>query len=165
MPRTSTSGFLKMTVTAIHLASHASYSTPLQGALLSYDFSSVQLTREYLSEPFGEASQRDNGSILYNYALSQTTNMNAGYNYLRQAWSVPQAEVAALYCMRNLETANGRGLVGITHQLNPGDTISLSAQQTYYRYEISQDVTSTNGSVHLSRCRFTCVQPGFGERL
>ena len=140
----------------IHLTSHASYTTPLQGAQLSYEFSRT-LTREFLSEPFGEV-RHHNGTFLYNYELSQSTNMNAGYTYLREAWSVSPGEVTALN--HEDETTTG-GNVGITHKLNPRDTISLSAQQTYYRYEISQDVTSTNGSVHLSHAVSPMFSLGF----
>jgi hypothetical protein len=122
----------------VNLTSHASYTTQRQSARLSYGFDRT-LTREYLSEPFGEV-KRNTGSILYNFALSQHTSVDAGYNFQTDRYSGNTSD-------EDLTSMGGN--VGITHQLDPQDTISLAAQRSYYNYEISQDATTSNGSFHF----------------
>ena len=64
----------------IHLASHASYSTmPRQTIQMAYGYAQTW-TREFLSEPFGEHTEHTRDPSMYNYALTQNTSMNAGYN-------------------------------------------------------------------------------------
>ena len=43
------------------------------------------------------------------------------------------------------DLVNRGGNIGITHQLNPLDTITITGHQNYYFYEISQDVVETQG--------------------
>ena len=129
----------------IHLTSHASYTTTLQATRLAYDFVRT-LTRENLGEPFGEV-KRNTGSILYSLSLTQRTSMTAGYDISTETWDVPSIEVAPL---NHEDVIFMGGNLGITHQLNPLDTIMLTARQDYYDYKIIQNVVETNGGLRFT---------------
>jgi hypothetical protein len=117
----------------IHLITHASFAAPQQETRFSYEFART-LTRESLVEPFGEV-RRNTGNIGYTGALTQKTSINAGGNILTEKWSNAAATGEDL--------VNSGGNVGITHQLNPLDTISFTARRDYFFYEIQQDVIGT----------------------
>jgi hypothetical protein len=123
----------------ISLISNASLTAPLQEARLSYEFERT-LTRESLTDPLGEV-YRHIGSIEYTAELSQNTRMNAGGNILSEDWSSDASTGEDL--------VNAGGNIGITHQLNPVDTIAITARRDYYFYEISEDVTETHGEMDI----------------
>jgi hypothetical protein len=123
----------------IHLITHASIAAPRQETRFSYEFART-LTRESLNEPLGEV-RRNTGGIGYTVALTQNTSINAGGNIQTEKWSTtaPTGE----------DLVNSGGNVGITHQLNPLDTISFTARRDYYRYEISQNVIGTQSTLDI----------------
>jgi hypothetical protein len=121
----------------IHLITHASIAAPQQETRFSYEFART-LIRESLDEPLGEV-KRNTGSIGYTAKLTQNTSFNAGGNFQTEKWSTTSATGEDL--------VNSGGNVGITHQLNPLDTISFTARRDYYRYEISQNVIGTQGTL------------------
>lgn len=123
----------------INLTTNASYTGPIQTARLSYEFART-LTRESLAEPFGEVI-RNIASIAYSAELTRTTRMNAGGNFRTDKWSTEATTGEDL--------TNTGGNVGITHQISRTDTVSMSARRAYYRYEISPDVTGTQGSLDV----------------
>jgi hypothetical protein len=123
----------------IHLLTSASFTAPRQAAHFSYEFART-FSRESLTEPFGQVD-RNIGSIGYTAELSQRTSMNAGGNILTEQWSNDAATGEDL--------VNTGGNIGITHQLNPLDTISLTARRDYYFYEIQQDVIGTQGGLDV----------------
>jgi len=123
----------------ISLTSNALFTAPRQETRFSYEFQRT-MTRESLTEPFGEV-YRHSGSIGYTVEISHDTRMNAGGNILTENWSSDASEEEDL--------VNRGGNIGITHQLNPLDTITITGLQNYYFYEISQDVVETQGSMDL----------------
>ena len=123
----------------IHLLTSASFTAPGQAARFSYEFART-FSRESLTEPFGQVD-RNIGSIGYTAELSQRTSMSAGGNILTEKWSNDAATGEDL--------VNTGGNIGITHQLNPLDTISLTARRDYYFYEIQQDVIGTQGGLDV----------------
>ena len=123
----------------IHLITHASFAAPQQETRFSYEFART-LTRDSLNEPFGEV-RRNIGSIGYTATLTQSTSINAGGNIQTEKWSTTAATGEDL--------VNSGGNVGITHQLNPLDTISFTARRDYYCYEISQNVIGTQSTLDI----------------
>jgi len=117
----------------VHLTTHASFTAPRQETRVSYEFVRT-LTRDSLDEPFGEV-RRNIGDIGYTAALTQNTSINAGGNIETEKWSTSSATAEDL--------VSSGGNVGVTHQLNPLDTISLTARRDYFSYEISQNVIGT----------------------
>jgi hypothetical protein len=123
----------------IHLITHASFAAPRQQTRFSYEFART-LIRESLNEPFGEV-RRNIGSIGYTVALTQNTSISAGGNILTEKWS--NAATGAQ------DLVNSGGNVGITHQLNPLDSISFTARRDYYSYEISQNIIETQSTLDI----------------
>ena len=123
----------------IHLLTSASFTAPRQAAHFSYEFART-FSRESLTEPFGQVD-RNIGSIGYTAQLSQSTTINTGGNVLTEKWSNDAATEDDL--------VNVGGNIGITHQLNPLDTISLTARRDYYSYDIQQDVIGTQGGLDV----------------
>jgi hypothetical protein len=123
----------------INLISNASFTAPRQEARFSYGFERT-LTRESLTDPFGEV-YRHSGSIGYTDRLSQNTSINAGVNILSENWSSEASTGEDL-----VDTS---GNLGITHQLNPVDTITITGGRHYYFYKISEDVTETHGEMDI----------------
>ncbi len=123
----------------IHLLTSVSYTVPRQTARFSYEFART-FSRESLTEPFGQVD-RNIASIEYTDELSQNTHFNAGGNLLTEKWSndVTTAD----------DLVNSGGNIGITHRLNPLDTISLTARRDYYSYEIQQNVIGTQGGLDI----------------
>ncbi|MGO9147820.1 MAG: hypothetical protein ACLQDF_15795 [Desulfomonilia bacterium] len=136
----------------INLASHASFTMQRQTIQMAYGY--VQTwTREFLTEPFGE-NKSNTGSIGYTAALTQKTSMNAGCNIVTETWSVPHEEAPT---SANQDEKTISGNVGIIHQLTPQDTISLTARQDRYNYQISPDVVGTSCGLHVSHA----ISPSF----
>ncbi len=123
----------------ISLVSNAVYTTHRQEVRLDYEFSRT-LSRDSLTEPFGEVN-RNIGSIGYSAELSQSVRLNAGGNILTEKWS------GEATTEENLATRGGN--LGITYQLNSLDTITITGQQDYHFYEISQDIVETRGGVDI----------------
>ncbi len=140
----------------IHLASHASFTLPRQTIGMAYGYDQTW-TREYLNEPFGK-NKSNTGSIGYTAQLTQSTSISAGGNILTEDWSVPHEVVTIL--SHQGETTIG-GNVGVTHQLTLRNTISLTARQDYYNYEISPDVVETVYGFNISHA----VSPLFSLAL
>jgi hypothetical protein len=136
----------------IHLITHASIAAPQQETRFSYEFART-LTRESLNEPFGEV-RRNTGSIGYTTALTQNTSINAGGNIQTEKWNTTSATAQDL--------VYSGGNVGITHQLNPLDTISFKAQRDYYFYEISQDVIGTHSTLDIRHVLSPLFSLGLG---
>ncbi len=136
----------------INLITHASFTAPRQETRFSYEFDQT-LTRESLNEPFGEV-KRNIGSIGYTDALTQNTSISAGGNILTEKWN--SAAVGAQ------DLLNSGGNVGITHQLNPLDTISFTARRDYYCYEINQDVIETKGTMDIKHVLSPVFSLGLG---
>jgi hypothetical protein len=136
----------------VDLASHASFTMPGQTIQMAYGYAQTE-TREFLTEPLGE-EKSNTGSIGYTDALTQNTSMNAGCNIVTETWSVPHEK--ATTSANQDETTIG-GNVGIIHQLTPRDTISLTARQDRYNYQISPDVVGTNCGLHVSHS----ISPSF----
>ncbi len=123
----------------IHLLTSASFTAPRQTARFSYEFART-FTRESLNDPFGQVN-RNIASMEYTDELSQNTHFNAGGNLLTEKWSNDAATGEDL--------VNTGGNIGITHRVNPLDTISLTARRDYYFYKIRQDVIGTQGGLDL----------------
>ncbi len=124
----------------IHLISNAAYTGGRQGFTLSYGFDRT-LTRETLSEPYGEL-WRHTGAATYTVALTPNTSMSAESDLLIENWDEESAE-------EDVDTYGAN--IGITHQLDPRDSISATVRQTFYRYEVSPDVEGTEGTLGFTR--------------
>jgi hypothetical protein len=135
----------------INLLTSASFTAPRQMARFSYEFART-FSRESLTEPFGQVN-RNIASLEYTNELSQNTHLNAGGNILTEKWSndAPAGE----------DLVNTGGNIGITHQLNPLDTVSLTARRDYYSYEIRQNVIGTHGGLDIRHA----FSPGFSLSL
>jgi hypothetical protein len=123
----------------ISLITSASFKAPRQVARFSYGFERT-LTRESLTDPFGEV-YRHSGSIGYTAEISHDTRMNVDGDIHTEKWSDDSTTEE--------DSVDTGGNIGITHQLNPLDTISLTARRNYLFYEISQDVVESQGGLDV----------------
>lgn len=123
----------------IALSSYATHTIPRLVTSASYDFIR-SLTRDSLSEPFGE-HRTHTGSVGTTWQMTPTTSLNAGYGITAEDWIGDAADEE--------DVMSNSGSLGMTHRLNPLNTLSLSAGIARHDYEDSEDVTETNGSLRF----------------
>ncbi len=121
----------------VHLSSSASYSVPRQVSRLTYTFTRT-LTRENLSEPFGEA-RIHTGGISSSWELTRRTSLQLGYDITAERRSGDAATEE--------DVTSHTGNLGCTHAMSPVSRVGMTVQQVRHEYEESENVIETGGTV------------------
>ncbi len=132
------------------LSTQISHTIPRLATSVAYDFSR-SLTRDTLSEPFGE-NRTHTGSIDTTWEMTQTTSLDAGYGITVEDWFGEATD-------EDVTTHNGA--LGMTHRLSPRSTFTLATEQSRYDYETSQDVIESNGSLRFEQAVLQALNMGF----
>lgn len=123
----------------IDLSSRVSHTVPRLATTASYAFSR-SLTRESLSEPFGE-ERTHAGSVASTWNATRTTSLTAGYDVSVENW------IGDATAEEDVTTHSGH--VGLARRLSPMTAVNVAVRHSLHDYEESQDVAETNGSVRL----------------
>lgn len=125
----------------IHITSSASYTTQRLMTQVSYGFVR-SLTRETLSEPFGERRYHT-GGIGSTWQMTQWTSVSVGYDIAREDWMGDATDE------EDVTTHNGS--VGVTHRLSPFTTLTLAGRHSLHDYEDTDSVKETSGSLRIEQ--------------
>ncbi len=122
----------------VHLSSDASVATPRQVSRLEYTFTR-SLTRDSLSEPFGEA-RIHTGSISSSWELTRRTTLQLGYEVAAERWA---GDASA-----EEDVTTHTGNLGCTYAISQVSRVSMTVRQARHDYEESENVVETGGTVN-----------------
>ena len=137
----------------IDASSHISHTTPRLATTATYAFSR-SLTRDSLSEPFGE-NRTHAGSIATTWQATQMTSFSAGYDLSMENWIGDATDEE--------DVTTHSGNIGLAHRLSSLNTVSLAARQSHHDYEDSQDVDETNVSLRFDHTVTPALSLGFSS--
>jgi len=137
----------------IDLSSSISHTMSRLATTASYAFSR-SLTRDSLSEPFGE-NRTHTGSVASTWQATQRTSLRAGYELSLEDW------IGDATSEEDVTTHSGH--IGLTRQVGTFSTATLTARQSRHDYEDTQDVDETNVSLLLERAFTPALSLGFSS--
>jgi len=121
----------------VHLSSEATHTAPRRVSRLTYTFTRT-LTRENLSEPFGDA-RIHTGDISFSWELTQQTSLQLGYDVTAERRT---GETSA-----EEDVTSHTGNLGCTYAMSPVSRVSMTVQQVRHDYEESDNVIETGGTL------------------
>jgi hypothetical protein len=123
------------------LSSRAAFGMDRLGLSLTYGFVRT-LTRDTLSEPFGER-RIQNGGVSATWAASQAATLRAGYDFVYDDWRGDTEE--------DEDVISNAGDLGATVWLDRRTSADLRLRCVLHDYDVSRDVIETEATSRIER--------------